>query len=39
MQCFDDGTTFAGLVFALFFKIFRLPSNHLQKDPYINRYA
>ena len=31
--------SFAGPTFAIFSKIFRLPSNDLQKDPYINRYA
>ena len=29
--------SFAGPTFAIFSKIFRLPSNDLQKDPYINR--
>ena len=31
MQCFDDVTTFSPLQV--------LPSNDLQKDPYINRYV
>ena len=37
MQCFDDAITFPP--FALFSKIFRFPSNDLQKDSYIKRYA
>ena len=32
-------SSFAGPIFALFSKIFKLPSNDLQKDPHVSRYA